>query len=99
MNIKVVLTAPAMADNQDEEGEEVQLAEVIASQEELEDTANAVLGDSDDTNCSYSRVKANTCTKCKWACSHQPYRSHYLFCVTGICSTSSIVCVYHLCAN
>ena len=55
-----------MADNQEEDGEEVQLAEVIASQEELEDTANAVLGDSDDTNCSYSRVKINTCWK--WAC-------------------------------
>lgn len=36
---------------------EVQLEEVIAHQQELEDTANAVLGDSDDTNCSYPKVR------------------------------------------
>lgn len=47
----------------DDEVDEVQsLQDVIADQEELEDTANAVLGDSDDTNCSYDKVYRRPCT-------------------------------------
>ena len=53
-----VQPSQASAGDHEEEsdGEDLLLAEVIASQKELEDTANAVLGDSDDANCSYAMV-------------------------------------------
>ena len=42
-----------------EEGEQevVSLQEVLEEDQQLEDTANAVLGDSDDTQCTYPKVE------------------------------------------
>ena len=44
-----------------EEGEQevVSLQEVLEEDQQLEDTANAVLGDSDDTQCTYPKVDCN----------------------------------------
>lgn len=39
-----------------EEDTIVSLHDVLEEDEELENTANAVLGDSDDSDCSYSKV-------------------------------------------
>ena len=41
-------------------GEEdvVSLSQVVAEDRELEETANAVLGDSDDSNCTYTKVES-----------------------------------------
>lgn len=38
------------------EEESVSLQDVLEEDQELERTANAVLGDSDDSKCSYSKV-------------------------------------------
>ena len=38
----------------------VSLKDIIEEEQELQDTANAVLGDSDDTNCTYPKVNAAT---------------------------------------
>lgn len=35
----------------------VSLAQVVEEDRELEETANAVLGDSDDSQCTYSKVE------------------------------------------
>lgn len=35
----------------------VSLAQVVEEDRELEETANAVLGDSDDSQCTYSKVR------------------------------------------
>ena len=59
-----------MAEQFEEAEEEVQLDEVITHQQELEDTANAVLGDSDDTNCSYSKVRVALRIEYKFLCRH-----------------------------
>ena len=45
-----------MADLDIEEDTTVSLQDVLEEDKDLEDTANAVLGDSDDTKCSYSKV-------------------------------------------
>ena len=42
----------------------VSLQEVLEEDQHLEDTANAVLGDSDDTQCTYPKV--HTCTILLW---------------------------------
>lgn len=42
--------------SEDEEQAIVSLQDVIEEDQQLEDTANAVLGDSDDTQCTYRRV-------------------------------------------
>ena len=34
----------------------VSIKDVVDEEQELQDTANAVLGDSDDTNCTYEKV-------------------------------------------
>ena len=34
----------------------VSIKDVVEEEKEIQDTANAVLGDSDDTNCTYSKV-------------------------------------------
>lgn len=39
-----------------EEDTTVSLQDVLEEDKDLEDTANAVFGDSDDTKCSYSKV-------------------------------------------
>ena len=38
------------------EEESISLQDVLEEDQELESTANAVLGDSDDSKCSYSKV-------------------------------------------
>ncbi len=37
----------------------VSIKDVVEEEQELQDTANAVLGDSDDTNCTYTKVLYN----------------------------------------
>ena len=39
-----------------EDTDTVSLKEVAEEEKELQDMANAVLGDSDDTNCTYTKV-------------------------------------------
>ncbi len=39
-----------------QEGDIVSLQDVLQENQDLEDTANAVLGDSDDSKCSYPKV-------------------------------------------
>ena len=41
---------------EEESGNVVSLQDVLEEDQELESTANAVLGDSDDTKCSYAKV-------------------------------------------
>ena len=36
----------------------VSIKDVVEEEQELQETANAVLGDSDDTNCTYAKVLA-----------------------------------------
>ena len=44
---------------EDEESDTIlSLQDVLEEDQELENTANAVLGDSDDSQCSYSKVEA-----------------------------------------
>lgn len=45
-----------MADFLIDEDSVVSLKDIVDEEQELQDTANAVLGDSDDTNCTYSKV-------------------------------------------
>ena len=45
-----------MANLDIDEDTTVSLQDVLEEDKDLEDTANAVLGDSDDTKCSYSKV-------------------------------------------
>lgn len=45
-----------MADSAAAQEESVSLQDIIEEDQELESTANAVLGDSDDSKCSYSKV-------------------------------------------
>lgn len=40
----------------EDEDSVISLKDVIEEDQELQDTANAVLGDSDDTNCTYPEV-------------------------------------------
>ena len=39
-----------------EEDSVISIKDVVEEEKEIQDTANAVLGDSDDTNCTYSKV-------------------------------------------
>ena len=85
-----------MADNQDEEGEEVQLAEVIAGSGGTRRHGQRCFGRFWRHKLSL-RVKANTCTKCKWACSHQPF-SLSVLCYRDMFNVKHCM-QYHLCAN
>ena len=48
------------------DGEEavLSLQDVLEEDQQLEETANAVLGDSDDTQCTYSKVQCELNYKC-----------------------------------
>lgn len=47
----------------EDEDSVVSLKDIIEEETELQDTANAVLGDSDDTNCTYPKVKRRRVTE------------------------------------
>ena len=44
---------------QDDEDTVMSLGDVLEEDKELEETANAVLGDSEDSECSYKKVNAS----------------------------------------
>ena len=53
----------------DEEDTVVSLQDVLEENRQLEETANAVLGPSDDSSCTYSNVSPPlTCVLCKTVC-------------------------------
>ena len=52
--------------NVDEVEDEVTMVDVLEVQTELEEDANAVLGPSDDKNCSYKEVFAHSCYFCSF---------------------------------
>jgi hypothetical protein len=51
-----------MSENAASVEESVSLQDVLEEDQELESTANAVLGDSDDSKCSYSKVRPSSVT-------------------------------------
>lgn len=68
---------------QDDEGDPctiVSLQDVLEEDQELESTANAVLGDSDDTKCSYSKAKKSLISN-----------DHNIPSFSGICGSSGSV--------
>jgi E3 ubiquitin-protein ligase UBR7 len=65
----------------------VSLKDIVEEEQQLQDTANAVFGDSDDTNCTYpkgyvSRQALYACYTCSTASSHP----------AGICLACSLNC-------
>lgn len=69
-----------------EEDTTVSLQDVLEEDKHLEDTANAVLGDSDDTKCSYSKVQS-------------PPLAHInsYYSTIGVCWSPSPICMWYVC--
>lgn len=56
----------------------VSLQDVLEEDQRLEQTANAVLGDSDDTQCTYPKVNGQVMYKCSFILYMQIYVAMYV---------------------
>ena len=73
-----------MATFLEDEDSVVSIKDIVDEEQALQDTANAVLGDSDDTNCTYTKVQEHyLALNC--------FISFFLHTHTGLCITAGSV--------